>query len=165
MDVCEVRYTAQIRAWGSLMLHPVLGTVCALSSLYPHSNPCLLSICSVSDVVSGTVDIEMSFYTLRNFQPKKDVLYVHMYVCSKSLQLYVTLRPQELEPAKLLCPWDSSGSNTGVGCHALLQGIFPTQGSNLSLLCLLNWQVVLYHWCHLGSPVNTIERSCRERER
>ena len=35
---------------------------------------------------------------------------------------------------------DSSGKNIGVGCHALLQGIFPTQGSNLSLLCLLHWQ-------------------------
>ena len=29
---------------------------------------------------------------------------------------------------------DSPGKNTGVGCHALLQGIFPTQGSNLSLM-------------------------------
>ena len=32
------------------------------------------------------------------------------------------------------CPWDSPSKNTGVGCHALLQGIFPTQGSNLNLL-------------------------------
>ena len=30
--------------------------------------------------------------------------------------------------------------NTGMGCHTLLQGIFPTQGSNLRLLCLLPWQ-------------------------
>ena len=29
----------------------------------------------------------------------------------------------------------------GVGCHALFQGIFPNQGSNLALLCLLHWQV------------------------
>ena len=28
------------------------------------------------------------------------------------------------------CPWDSPGKNTGVGCHALLQGIFPTEGLN-----------------------------------
>ena len=28
------------------------------------------------------------------------------------------------------CPWDSPGKSTGVGCHFLLQGIFPTQGSN-----------------------------------
>ena len=33
-------------------------------------------------------------------------------------------------PARLLCPWDSPGKNTGVGCHSCLQGIFPTQGSN-----------------------------------
>ena len=40
----------------------------------------------------------------------------------------------------LLCPWDSPGKNTGVGCRALLQGIFVTQGWNLSLLCLLHGQ-------------------------
>ena len=33
-----------------------------------------------------------------------------------------------------LCPWDSPGKNTGMGCHALLQGILPTQGSNPGLL-------------------------------
>ena len=42
---------------------------------------------------------------------------------------------------KLLCPWDSPGMNTGVGCHALLQGIFPTQELNTHLLHLLHWQV------------------------
>ena len=35
---------------------------------------------------------------------------------------------------QLLCPWDSPGNNTGVGCHAFHQGIFPTQGSNPGLL-------------------------------
>ena len=34
----------------------------------------------------------------------------------------------------------NKGKNTGVGCHALLQGIFLTQGLNSSLLCLLPWQ-------------------------
>ena len=46
---------------------------------------------------------------------------------------------QGLQLSRLLCPWDSAGS-TGVGCHALLQGLFLTQGSNLWLLCLLHWQ-------------------------
>ena len=41
-----------------------------------------------------------------------------------------------LLPSRLLCPWDSPGRNTGVGCHFLLQGIFPTQGLNRHLLCL-----------------------------
>ena len=36
--------------------------------------------------------------------------------------------------SRLLCPWDFPGQNTGVGCYFLLQGIFPTQGSNLCLL-------------------------------
>ena len=41
--------------------------------------------------------------------------------------------------ARLLCPWDSTGKNMGVGCHALLQGIFLAQGSNPCLLSLLHW--------------------------
>ena len=40
-----------------------------------------------------------------------------------------SLQPHGLQPSRLLHPWDSSGKNTGVGCHALLQGIFPTQVS------------------------------------
>ena len=35
-----------------------------------------------------------------------------------------SLRPYGLEPTGLLCPWDFPGKNTGVGCQALLQGIF-----------------------------------------
>ena len=40
-----------------------------------------------------------------------------------------SLRPQELQPIRLLCPWDFPGKNTGMDCHFLLQGIFPTQDS------------------------------------
>ena len=40
-----------------------------------------------------------------------------------------------------LLSMDPPSKNTGVGCHALLQGIFPTQGSNPHLLRLLLWQV------------------------
>ena len=50
---------------------------------------------------------------------------VNRSVMSNSLQSH------ELYP---LCPWDSPGKNTGVGCHFLLHGIFPTQGLNLSLV-------------------------------
>ena len=38
-----------------------------------------------------------------------------------------------MQPARLFCPWDSPGKNTGVGCRPALQGIFSTQGLNLSL--------------------------------
>ena len=43
-----------------------------------------------------------------------------------------SLRPCGLSSARLLCPWDSPGKDTGVGCHALLQGIISTQGLNPS---------------------------------
>ena len=41
-------------------------------------------------------------------------------------QARLTPRSHRLYPARLPCPWDFSGKNTEVGCHALLQGIFPT---------------------------------------
>ena len=44
---------------------------------------------------------------------------------------------------------DSPGKNTGVGCHALLQGIFPTQGSNPGLL---HCRWLLYQLSHPGRP-------------
>ena len=49
-------------------------------------------------------------------------------------------------------PWDFPGKNTGVGDHFLLQGIFPTQGSNP---CLLHWQVGSLPLSHRGSPSST----------
>jgi len=55
----------------------------------------------------------------------------------------------ELYAARLLCPWNSSGKNTGVGCDPLLQRIFPTQGSNLGLL---HCKQILYCLSHKGSP-------------
>ena len=61
------------------------------------------------------------------------------------VQLFVTLwtvaHQRSPEDCRLLCPWDFPGRNSGVGCPALLQGIFHTQGLNLCLLCLLHWQV------------------------
>ena len=44
-----------------------------------------------------------------------------------------------LQPARFFCPQDFPDKNTGVGCHAVLQGFFSNQGSSLCLLCLLHW--------------------------
>ena len=61
---------------------------------------------------------------------------------AKSLQLFLTLcDPMDCSLPGSSVRGDSPGKNTGVGCHALLQGIFPTQGLNPHLLCLLHWQV------------------------
>ena len=60
------------------------------------------------------------------------------------------LQPYGLQHSRLLRPWDFPGKNTGVYCHALLQGIFLTQGWNRSLLY---WQEDSLPLSHLGSPV------------
>ena len=52
---------------------------------------------------------------------------------------------------------DSPGKNIGVGCHALLQGIFLTQGSNPSLLYLLHWQAGSLPLIPPGKPPNNIQ--------
>ena len=63
-----------------------------------------------------------------------------------------SLWPYWLEPARLLCPWDSPGKNTGVGCCTLLQGIFLTQGLNSCLLKILYCRWILYHWATGETP-------------
>ena len=55
-------------------------------------------------------------------------------VCVSCSVVSESLQSHGLWPARLLCPWDSPGKNTGVDCHFLLQEIFLTQGSNLGLL-------------------------------
>ena len=64
-----------------------------------------------------------------------------LYTCSVTSLMSNCLWHYELKPSRLLCPWDSPGKNTGVGCHALLQGIFLTQGLNPCLQRLLHLQV------------------------
>ena len=60
-----------------------------------------------------------------------------------------TLQPMAWSPPGLLCPRNSLGKNTGVGCHSLLQGIFPAEGLNLGLL---HCRWILHHLNHRGSP-------------
>ena len=83
----------------------------------------------------------------RDTVDSSDSVHCHPLVCmlAKSLshvRLVATLQTvaHGLQPARPLCPWDSPGKNTGVGCHPLLQRIFPTQGSNSCLLCFLHWK-------------------------
>ena len=66
-----------------------------------------------------------------------------------------------LQPHGLYSPWNSPGQNTGVGSHSLLQGIFPTQGSNLGLP---HCRWILYQLSHQGSP-NTIFSSIQSLSR
>ena len=57
--------------------------------------------------------------------------------------------PRDCSPPGSFVHGDSPGKNIGVGCHALLQGISPTQGLNTGLL---HHRQILYHLSHQGSP-------------
>ena len=76
--------------------------------------------------------------------------------CSVTSVVSDSLWPHGLWPARLLCPWDSPGKNTGDSCHFFLQGIFLTQRSNL---CFLPYQVYSSPLSHLGSPNNNNRHS------
>ena len=80
-----------------------------------------------------------------------------------TLDLRVFLCAQSLSHVRFFAiPWtvahqaplymEFPGKNTGVGCHFLLQGIFPTQGSNPRLLDLFLHEQADLPLCHLGSP-------------
>ena len=60
-----------------------------------------------------------------------------------------SLWSHRLQAARLLCPWNPPDQNTGVGSCSLLQGIFPTQGSNPGLP---HCRRILYQLSHKGSP-------------
>ena len=74
-----------------------------------------------------------------NYKPRVVVL---------SLNHIQLLQFHELQPTRLLCPWDFPGKNTRVGCHFLLQGIFPTWIMNLHLL---HCRQILYQLSHQGN--------------
>ena len=62
----------------------------------------------------------------------------------------ILFRPHRLYTTRLLCPLDVPGENTGVGCHFLLQGIFPNQGLNPDLL---HWQARFFTTEPLAKPI------------
>ena len=79
-------------------------------------------------------------------------IYTHIYnVCMLgSVQLFAT--PCTVTLKTLLCPWAYPRKNTGMSCHFLLQGTFPTRGSNLCLPKLLHWQADSLLLSKLRSP-------------
>ena len=70
-------------------------------------------------------------------------------VCSVAQSCPVVCNPMDCRPPGSSVHGDSPGKNNGVGCHALLQGIFLTQGLNPGFQ-YCEW--ILYHLSHQGSP-------------
>ena len=73
----------------------------------------------------------------------------HCAVCSVAQSCPTPCDPMDCSPPGSSFHGDSPGKNTGVGCHAFLQGIFPTQGSNPGLPHC--WRI-LYPLSHQGHP-------------
>ena len=86
---------------------------------------------------------EKSKHTQKNMLCKKRNSVSHSVVSDS----FVT---HGLQLTRLLCPWDSPGKNTGVACHSLLQGIFPTKESNPGLL---HCSQIPHRLNHQGSPM------------
>ena len=74
-----------------------------------------LSYCATQPLVGATA------------APPLPLLYIKCDLLSR-VQLFETPWTGSCQATVLLCPWGSPGEFIGVGCHALLQGIFPTQG-------------------------------------
>ena len=87
----------------------------------------------------------MPFILVFNKDPWSTLCY-----CCLDAQPCLPLRSHGLSPARFLCPWDFPGKNTGVGCHFLLQGIFPAQEWNPHLF---HWQADSLPLSHLESPL------------
>ena len=68
--------------------------------------------------------------------------------CYSLSHFWLSVTPRTV--ARLLCPWESTGKNTGVGCHSLLQGNCRTQESKS---CLRHCRQILYHLSHQGLPM------------
>ena len=85
---------------------------------------------------------------LESKQPSRQCR-IDKYVCVSHSVTFNSLWPPRTV-AHQAPLWNSPGKNTGVYSHSLLQGIFPTQGSNLDLL--LHCRQFLYHLSHEGSP-------------
>ena len=79
----------------------------------------------------------------------------HWYpVSAKSLQSCSTIcNSKDYSPPGSSSPWGFPGKNNGVGCHFLLQGIIPTQGSNPRLLYHLHWQAASLPLAPCGKPI------------
>ena len=103
-----------------------------------------------SFVVNWETDAELSLLKLYWNHIFAYLFIMHLCVCVLSHSVVSdSLRSHELQSTRLLCPWGFSRQEYWSGSHALLQGIFPTQGSN-PRLPHCRW--ILYHLSHQGTP-------------
>ena len=96
---------------------------------------CLVLLCTVFLIPSSvSFVIEINKYLMkkesRRTREGKEEEVLSCKSCLPSLAVLVAQSCLTLCDPRLRCSWDFPGKNTGMGCHFLLQGIFPTQGLN-----------------------------------
>ena len=90
--------------------------------LYSKENQlCVYIIPSLLDFLPVEVTAELCTELSALYSTFLLVIYFTHAAAARLLQSCLTLRPHRWQPTRLLCPWDSPGKNTGVGCHFLLQ--------------------------------------------
>ena len=128
-----------------------------IRSFIKHTNIC--GFCSVPGTVLGMVDVSMNktiygnLYSCGVYSPvrSRHVADAFMLVLALShVQLFAT---PWTPPSRPFCPLNVLGKHMGVGCHFILQGIFPTQGSNPRLLHLRHWQADSFTTEPPGKPM------------
>ena len=146
---------------GHLVLLPSLGRVKSKDMLHSFL-PIMVSGAQESTSLSAPL---LHLLLLVNKSCSKDVstqasfswlLITNMCVCAQSLSCVWLCSPVDCSPPGSSVHGDSLGQNSGVGCHALLQGIFPTQGSNQGLP---HCRRILYHLSCQGSLLTNMQTS------
>ena len=105
--------------------------------VYSHKRILVSNKRERTTVTGNNTNKSQKYFPEWNIHQRVYTVCVHVYMVVSVMSS--SLQPYGLKPARLLCPWGFPGKNTAVGCHTLLQGIFPTQRLNLSLT-LLCWQ-------------------------
>ena len=133
-----MQVTSHKTGWGNLILPRlfVLKYLIVVQICSWFLNSAGLRAHTLHVVENLSINLYLQFHIFRFNQ-----LQISQYACTKSLQSCPTLcDPMDYSSPGSSVHGDSPGKNTGMCCHALLQGIFPTKGLNPPLLCLLCWQ-------------------------
>ena len=128
--IVTISSEAMDTGWDNPELRKVLVCCCYYGNLLPPGGSLCVCVCVCVCVFASV--------TSDSLQPSGLCVCVCVCVCFSHIWLFATLWTVARQaPLSMGYP----GKHTGVGCHALLQGMSPTQGSNPYLLCRLHWQV------------------------
>ena len=127
-------------------------------ALIKHWFKSAMSLYLSSSELGRPYSLHLNTFTTRSFlkaliiklQNLSHVLYTtSLWISNNIANAYSCKTQNGQAPHGLYSPWNSPGQNTGVGSLSLLQGIFPTHGSNPGLL---HCRWILYQLSHKGSP-------------